>query len=126
LPTHAARSVLPAEVPFADAVENPRRLALLLEGLRTADPELLALGSQDRLHVRHRLPLIPGGAAALEAARESGAWMSTISGSGSGLVAVGPKERIAAVAAAMGAALGALDARAESCVVRPAAGARLL
>ena len=37
--TEEARAALPDQVPFADAVENPRRLALLLEGLRTADPE---------------------------------------------------------------------------------------
>src|SRR6185369_11065728 len=90
LATPAARKALPANVPFGDAVENPRRLALLLEGLRTADPELLALGVEDRLHVPYRLPLIAGAKEALEAARASGAWLATISGSGSGLFAIGP------------------------------------
>ena len=50
--TEVARAALPREVPFADAVENPRRLALLLEGLRSADPGLLRDGIADRLHVR--------------------------------------------------------------------------
>jgi homoserine kinase len=117
-PTPIARSVLPAQVPFADAVENPRRLALLLEGLRTADPDLLALGGEDRLHVPYRLPRIPGAAGALDAARAAGAWLATISGSGSGLVAIGPHDRIASIAAEMQRALRANDPGAEGRVVR--------
>jgi homoserine kinase len=101
LSTRAARSVLPREVPFADAVENPRRLAALLEGLRTGDPELLELGSHDRLHVRHRLALIENGERALGAARESGAWLATVSGSGSALFAIGPHARACEIAAAL-------------------------
>jgi homoserine kinase len=113
LPTKAARAALPAQVPFADAAENPRRLALLLEGLRTADPELLARGSEDRLHVPYRLKLIPGAAAALEAARKAGAWLATISGSGSGLVAIGAEDRVDSIAAAMISAFRAVDPGAE-------------
>ncbi len=101
LSTRAGRAVLPRGVPFADAVENPRRLAALLEGLRSADPELLELGEHDRLHVRHRLALIANGARALEAARESGAWLATVSGSGSALFAIGPHARADAIAAAL-------------------------
>jgi homoserine kinase len=114
LSTKAARAALPAEVPFADAVENPRRLALLLEGLRTGDPELLARGSEDRLHVPYRLKLIPGAAAALEAARKAGASLATISGSGSGLVAIGTKDRVESIAAAMAASFRTVDPGAES------------
>lgn len=119
-PTRAARAVLPKQVPFADAVENPRRLALLLEGLRTADPELLALGGEDRLHVPYRLPRIEGAAATIEAARASGAWLATISGSGSGLIAIGPHARIGEIAAEMLRALRVSDSGAESRVVTPA------
>lgn len=88
LATERARAALPKQVSFADAVENPRRIALLLEGLKRADPELIAAGGEDRLHVRYRLPLIQGGAAALDAAREAGAWLATISGAGSALIAI--------------------------------------
>ncbi len=104
LPTQLARSLLPASVPFADARENPRRLALLLEGLRSGDPELLGAGGEDRLHARYRLPHIPGGAEALEAARSAGAWLATISGSGSALVALSSHGSAPQVAAAMRAA----------------------
>jgi homoserine kinase len=99
LATERARSALPREIPFADAVENPRRLALLLEGLRLGDGELIRLGSEDRLHSAYRLPLIPGAAEAIEAAREAGAWTTTISGSGSALIAIADDPRIATEAA---------------------------
>ncbi len=105
LSTREARAVLPREVPFDDAVANPRRLALLLEGLRTGEAQLLALGIEDRLHVSRRLALIPGGAAALAAAREAGAFAATVSGSGSALIALGPRESAEAVANAMAAKL---------------------
>ena len=91
----------PDKVPFADAVENPRRLALLLEGLRTGDPTLLALGSADRLHERFRRALIPGSDRACADAIEAGAATACLSGAGSGLVALGPIERMAAVAEAL-------------------------
>jgi homoserine kinase len=97
--------VLPEHVPFADAVENPRRLALLLEGLRTGDPELLKLGVEDRLHVRWRLPLVRNGAAGIAAAYDAGAWLATISGSGSALFAIGPRSATIAIAKAMEDAL---------------------
>ncbi len=89
LTTLEARACLPAQVPFADAIENPRRLAMLLEGLRTGAPKLLALGAEDRLHHAFRIALIPGGAQALQAALEAGAAMVAINGSGSSLLAIG-------------------------------------
>jgi len=101
VPTEAARAALPRRVDFADAVENPRRLALLLAGLARGDAELLAAGVEDRLHVERRLALLPGSRAVLEAARAAGAWAATLSGSGSAHVALGPLDRADAVAAAM-------------------------
>jgi homoserine kinase len=103
LPTPLARSVLPTTVPFRDAVDNPRRLAALLEGLRTGDQDLLAHGLVDHLHVQHRAPLIAGSREALAAAVAAGAHGATISGSGSTLIALCARqdaERIAAVLAA--------------------------
>ena len=120
LATSVARALLPERVPLADAVETARRLALLLEGLRSGDSHLLAAGIEDRLHVPHRLPRIPGGLAALGAAREAGAWAATISGSGTALVALAPHERARAAAEAMAAALraatGAATARVATLV----------
>lgn len=101
LTTSTARDALPDSVPFEDAVENPRRLGLLIAGLRTADPRLLALGSRDQLHEKYRKPLIPGAQAALEAARDAGAWLATLSGSGSALFAISAPNNAATVAEAM-------------------------
>ncbi|HED67040.1 MAG TPA: homoserine kinase [Planctomycetes bacterium] len=101
LATRRAREALPSEVPFPDAADNPRRLALLLEGLRTGSSELLGLGGVEHLHEHARLPLIPGASRALEAAREAGAWLATLSGAGSGTVALGPIASMQRVADAM-------------------------
>jgi homoserine kinase len=109
LSTDRARAVLPTSVPFEDAVENPRRLALLLAGLRSGDPELLRLGVADRLHHRYRLPLIPGGAEALAAAGVAGAWATAINGSGSSLLAIGPRAAAPELAAVLAETLGQHD-----------------
>jgi len=117
LSTRVARELLPQKVSFADAAHNPRHLALLIEGLRSGDPELLALGAEDRLHVQHRLPHIPGGAAALESARSVGAFSATISGSGTALFAITDAASASAVAGAMESELGRADGQAWSRVV---------
>lgn len=106
LPTPLARRALPATVPFGDAVENPRRLALLLRGLERGCPRLVAAGMHDRLHERYRLPLIPGAAEALARARHAGAFAATISGAGSGVIALGPPERLPGILAALAGGLG--------------------
>lgn len=103
--TPEARRVLPEHVPLADAIENPRRLALLLHGLRTGDPEAIALGVEDRLHERFRRALIPGADQAIAAAKEAGAYGATLSGAGSGLVAIGPHSRLGSIGAALAAPL---------------------
>jgi homoserine kinase len=99
--TTAARSVLPDKVPHAIAVEELGRLAALLRGLAEGDPELIRIGIEDQLHVPHRLPLIPGAFNAVSAGYDAGAWGVTISGSGSGLLALCEPGRAQAVADAM-------------------------
>jgi homoserine kinase len=89
--TAEARRVMPTTVPLALATATSGRLALLLHGLAVADPECIAAGLHDELHVPHRLPLVPGARVAMAAALEAGAWGVTLSGSGSGLVALGPR-----------------------------------
>jgi homoserine kinase len=112
--TGRARAVLPASVPLADAVENARRLPLLVEGLRTGRADLLRVGGSDRLHEQHRLPLIPGGAAALAAARDAGAHLAVVSGSGSALIALCERERAEEIAAAMRVELEARSGNARA------------
>jgi homoserine kinase len=100
--TRAARHALPKSVPFGTAVHSIRALTALLHGLATGDRGLLRFGFTDFLHVPHRLRLIPGAAAAMDAAEAAGAWAVTISGSGSGLIAVCSRGDEARVAIAMG------------------------
>lgn len=109
IPTQEARSLLPPKVPFEDATWNPRALAMLLEGLRTGDPTLLAVGLEDRLHERYRLARIPGGDAAIDAARKVGAIGAVVSGSGTAVVAITSEELAGRAAEAMAAAFRAAD-----------------
>lgn len=98
LSTRAARAALPVTVPLKDAVYNLGRTALVVEALRNGDMDLLTQCMDDRLHQPYRLEMIPGGKAALEAARAAGAAAAVISGAGPSLIAfpVGDPERVAA------------------------------
>ena len=103
IPTRAARAALPASVPHGVAVEALARMAALLLGLAKGDRDLLRGGFEDALHVPYRLPLIAGGEDAIAAAIQAGAWAGTVSGAGSGLLAVCPPADAAFVAKAMAA-----------------------
>ena len=122
LETPRARAALPERVLHSDAAENPRRLAFLLEGLRLGDPALLAFGGEERLHVRYRLPLLPGAEAALAAARDAGAWLATLSGAGSGLVALGPRDAMEPIAQAMASELETATGLGIGRVLQPVSG----
>lgn len=87
LPTHAARAALPTEVSMKDATFNLGRAILVVEALRAGDLDLLRQAVDDRLHLPYRLPLIPAGQSALEAAYAAGARAVTISGAGPSLIA---------------------------------------
>lgn len=100
--TASARAALPKSVKHAVAARAIGRATALVQGLATADAELLRMGFADELHVRWRLELIPGGRQAMDAALEAGALAVTISGSGSGLIAVCPPGADTDVAQAMG------------------------
>ncbi len=104
LATERARAVLPRTVPFGDAIHNLGAVAALTRALAVGDRELLRLGFSDRLHVRHRVALIPGAQEALAAALAAGAWGATVSGAGSGLLAVSDPDRAFDVADAMATA----------------------
>ena len=121
LATSEARAALPSKVDHAIAVEALGRLTALLEGLAHGDPNLITSGIQDALHVPYRLPLIEGGAEAVAAGYEAGAWGVTISGGGSGLIAVCPPEVADRVASAMRAVFdhGRDDPECLGFVVRP-------
>lgn len=119
--TKEARAVLPETVTHKTAVAQLGRVTALVRGLATADPELIGIGIDDALHVPFRLPRISGAEAAVAAGYEAGAWGVTISGGGSGLIAMTPPEVAANVASAMHEAFRTKDDEPE-CVgfeVRP-------
>ncbi len=59
LSTPLARSVLPTEVPRADAVYNIAHGAMVLKALELGDEKLLRNAMQDQLHQNYRKSLIP-------------------------------------------------------------------
>lgn len=86
LSTHAARAVLPKNPPFADAVFNLSRLALLPKALEEGDEELIAVCLDDRLHQPYRSPLIPGMEDIVSLAAANGCRAVCISGAGPSLL----------------------------------------
>lgn len=60
LSTDISRSVLPKEVPMADAIFNAKRLGMFVQAVHTKDAELMKLALQDRLHQPYRMKLVPG------------------------------------------------------------------
>jgi homoserine kinase len=66
LTTERAREVLPAQVPFRDAVSNMQRLALLLCSLESEHPQSLREAMVDKLHQPYRKGIVPGLAELLE------------------------------------------------------------
>lgn len=89
--TAAARALLPPTVPRAVAVAAAAKSAALVQGLATADAELLTAALDDVLHVPHRRHLIASYDAVVAAARSAGAFGATLSGSGSTLMAIAPR-----------------------------------
>lgn len=87
LSTIEARAVLPRDVPFADAIFNAGRVALLVQALAEGDYGRLGAAMQDRLHQPYRVPLIPGMEEAFIAARAAGAAGVALSGAGPGIIA---------------------------------------
>jgi homoserine kinase len=102
--TKAARAALPHTLPHTEAVVAACRAAALVQGLATGDGGLLGAALADVLHVPFRRARIPGYDAVVAGAQSAGAFGATLSGAGSAILAIAPRERSAAVGAAMIAA----------------------
>ncbi len=92
LSTHLARSVLPKSVPFADAVFNVSRAAVLLKSLEEGNAPLIRTALVDRLHQPYRAPLIPGYEELRSRALDEGALAFCISGAGPTLLCLSMDE----------------------------------
>jgi len=98
--TQQARLALPETVTLRDAVHNISHTVMVTEAFRTGDLDLLGKAITDTLHQPYRLPLIPGGREAMDAAREAGAAAAALSGSGPSVIAFS-SERDPAIGEAM-------------------------
>lgn len=95
LPTHVARSLLPAEVPYGDAVHNAARSALLVHALAAGDRDLLLEATEDRLHQEQRAPGMPQSVELMRVLRQEGV-PAVISGAGPAvLVLAGARAEVA-------------------------------
>jgi homoserine kinase len=88
LETKKSRGALPKSVALYRAVRQAQRPPLLLEGLRSLQPELIRAGIEDDLHVAPRLKLLKGANQLIDFAYKAGALGATISGAGSALLIV--------------------------------------
>ncbi len=86
LRTTHARSVLPAQVPHADAAFQAARAALLVEAIGRR-PELLLVATEDRLHQEYRRSVMPESLALVGALRSRGV-AAVVSGAGPTVLAL--------------------------------------
>jgi homoserine kinase len=118
LPTEAARKVLPAHVPHADAAANSARAALLIAAL-TGQPELLLPGTEDFLHQQYRVAAMPATAELISRLRDAGI-AAVVSGAGPAVLALtvaGQRpgaEDVARIASDPGAAWRVLPLRVDT------------
>ena len=98
--TELARSLQPQQVPYADAVFNVSRSALLVAAL-TQSPELLLEATEDRLHQSYRGVAMPRTKELIETLRGEG-HAAVVSGAGPSILVLcnGPAERIHAASIA--------------------------
>ena len=101
LETTRARAVLPAALPYGQAVRGVAKSAALVQGLALGDPRLLAAALDDVVHVPYRRALVRGFDEVTAAARAAGAYGATLSGSGPTLLALVPAAQAATVGEAM-------------------------
>lgn len=90
--TEKARAALPKQVAHTDAVYNLSRAALCALAFCEERYDFLPIATKDSLHQQYRLPLIRGGEAVFDIARQCGALAHFISGAGPTILAIVPKE----------------------------------
>ena len=96
LSTHAARAVLPAAIPHADAVFNVSRVAVLLGALQNGNEEVIAAALKDRLHQPYRQSLIDEYDAVRTLSEQNGCKALCISGAGPTLLCLTKDKAFAA------------------------------
>lgn len=105
VPTQRAREVLRESVSRDVAVATAGRLAMLMEGLRTAEPEALAAAAGDEIHEMDRASLSPVTGHLVGVARSAGALHAAWSGAGPAVIAIVTEATVDEVAGALRAVL---------------------
>ncbi len=116
--TLEARTLLPVEVPFRDAIHNAADLAFMIDAFRSGDWAVVGQHMiQDRLVEPVRARLVPCYDAIREAALGAGAYGCALTGSGPAMFAISEDADGAAQAlAAMQAACRTAGIKADGCV----------
>ncbi|MEO6876335.1 MAG: homoserine kinase [Opitutaceae bacterium] len=99
--TKESRGLLPATLPYFDAVKSINSAAYLTAAFATRDYEKLRQAGGDFMHEPYRLPKIPGARTALAAGTAAGAYTGWLSGSGSSVLCVAPRASAEKVLAAI-------------------------
>jgi homoserine kinase len=102
--TKVSRGVLPAVLPYFDAVKSINSASYLVAAMVAGDYEKLRGAVTDFMHEPYRLPGIPGGRASIQAGIAAGAYTGWLSGSGSTVLCVARKDAAETVMIAMRAA----------------------
>lgn len=100
MPTSETRRLMPAQVPFRDAVHNLGHAALVVAAIAENRLDVLRTATQDLLHQPARARVFPALFTIIDAATNAGAWCAYLSGGGSAVLAL-TSERAEAVGEAM-------------------------
>ena len=106
LSTAAARQALSADIPRAVAVRTAARVAMLVEGLRTANPVTLAAALGDEMHETARGAMTERPARLIDAAMSGGALYASWSGAGPSVIAFADEAALDQVIGVLEAELG--------------------
>jgi len=106
LPTAGARAVLKPEIAREIAVRTAARLAMLLEGLRTAEAAPLAAALGDEIHEKPRRSLTETPARLIESARDAGAAYAAWSGAGPSVISLVMEDSLEQVVVALTETVG--------------------
>ncbi|MEO6567177.1 MAG: homoserine kinase [Opitutaceae bacterium] len=115
--TKEARGVLPATLPYFDAVKSINSATYFTAAFATGEFEKLRHAVADFMHEPYRLPKIRGGREAIAAGVAAGAFTGWLSGSGSSVLCLSRKARADEVLAAMRNAFNQLAVASEGRVL---------
>lgn len=115
--TKESRGVLPAMLPYFDAVKSINSASYLVAAFASGNYEKLREAAGDFMHEPYRLPKIPGARTAIERGIAAGALTGWLSGSGSSVLCVAERTVAESVGSAMKAAFSAVDVRSDSRVL---------